>query len=357
MPDWAAFALALPALSSARGRGGRRLLLAHALVAVGMLAKGPVILAPLRGAARPRGAARAAPRAARAPPPRRVRRARPPARGALVRVHGVAVRRDYVRDLLRPASLPPRDLRRRGRARPPWYYLQALAGDAQPWLLLRPVGAVRGGAARATGVRRRCSRGSAPRSPWCSSASRPVSATSTSCRCYPMLAAALAPLLARAATTGSAPPDARALAAALALGHRPRWSCCSTGRARARARGRRARLRRLHGDPRRRLRARRRDGADGLGTSRRPGARRRRPRPPVRQRAPAPRARPVHAGAAPRGGSRARGAARRRRRGLRHRRAQPHVLRAPADGSRATRRSCSRASRPGRGATSSGRPP
>lgn len=209
-----AFALALPALSSTAGAARRRLLLAHALVAVGTLAKGPVILllyaVPLALTAR-----LARPRVPLA-------RLRPVAFGVLVLLLGapwfvyMANRfPDYVgiyfghHHFRRTLS---DELGARGRL----YYLQALAGDAQPWLLLVPSALWRW---RGSGDRR-----PAAMLAWIGAAFPLVLfSLATGKRnvyllpMYPLLAAAVAPLLLEL-YDGIRPRLTRALAAALALG-------------------------------------------------------------------------------------------------------------------------------------------
>ncbi|MFO0933774.1 MAG: glycosyltransferase family 39 protein [Planctomycetota bacterium] len=189
----AGFAAAVPTL---RGdpRGRRRLLLGHACVAVGVLAKGPVILGlytvPLALAAR-----FGRPRVA-------VRDLRPFALAGLVLAlagpwfaymawrYGVP----YVRDFFGWHHVR-RAISDDVGARPPWYMLQAVLGDGQPWVLLAPF------ALRA--ARRRGDRDPVGVLAWAGALfplvffSIPFGKRNVYLLpCYPMLAAALAPFLA-----------------------------------------------------------------------------------------------------------------------------------------------------------------
>ncbi|MCC7137287.1 MAG: glycosyltransferase family 39 protein [Planctomycetes bacterium] len=145
-----AFALAAPVLRGPAGAHRRRLLAAHALVAVGVLLKGPVILAlyavPLALAAR-----LARPRVP-------FRSLRPVALGVLTLllaapwfVHMAWVHEDYLRIFFGHHHVR-RAVSDDVGARPAWFLLQALAGDGQPWVLLLPFAAWAPFASRAARV-------------------------------------------------------------------------------------------------------------------------------------------------------------------------------------------------------------
>jgi 4-amino-4-deoxy-L-arabinose transferase-like glycosyltransferase len=131
-----AFLLALPALEG-RPEGRRRVLWAHALVGVGVLAKGPVIgvlwLGPLLAAAR-----LSRPRV----PLRALRLPSGLAIAAAVALPWFAYMTarygwDYPREFLGHHHIR-RAISEDVGARPPWYLPLALLGDAQPWLVFVP---------------------------------------------------------------------------------------------------------------------------------------------------------------------------------------------------------------------------
>ena len=132
-----AFALALRALTTAGRDGGGRLLASYALVGVGVLAKGPVIvvlfLGPLLLAAR-----LAKPRVA-------LRALRPYAFAVAILALGapwfVYMGRRYGAEYYAEYFGHHHARRTFSDAvggRPPWFYLLALLGDAQPWILFLP---------------------------------------------------------------------------------------------------------------------------------------------------------------------------------------------------------------------------
>jgi len=188
-----AFALTLPALRSGGVEGRRRLLAAYGLVGVGMLAKGPAIVAlflvPLLLAAR-----FARPRVP-------WRSLRPVAFATIVLALGapwfVYMTARYGREYFdtyfgyhtfrRIASDDFGDRR-------PWYYLLAILGDAQPWILLLPFAIVR--------ARRRRDASPAGLLAWFAAATPLVLFTFSQGKrnvyllpCYPALAASLTPVL------------------------------------------------------------------------------------------------------------------------------------------------------------------
>lgn len=136
-----AFALALPALRD-EARGRRRIFFAHALAGLGVLAKGPVILVlyaiPLV-------------LTARLSRPRVPLRALRPLAGTLV-VLAVAAPwfgymwsrygTEYLRVFFGWHHIR-RAISEDVGGRPPWFYLVALLGDAQPWILLAPFAVLR----------------------------------------------------------------------------------------------------------------------------------------------------------------------------------------------------------------------
>lgn len=209
-----AFALALPALAAESPAARRRILRAHALVAVGTLAKGPVILGlyvvPLALAAR-----LARPRVP-------LSRLRPVAFGLLVLALGVpwfaymAVRYPDYLGIYFGHHHVRRFLSDELGGRSPFYYLQALAADAQPWLLLVPSALWR--------IRGAHDRRPATLLAWIGAAFPVVLfSLSTGKRnvyllpMYPLLAAGLAPLLLEL-YDGVRPRLTRVLAAGLGLG-------------------------------------------------------------------------------------------------------------------------------------------
>jgi 4-amino-4-deoxy-L-arabinose transferase-like glycosyltransferase len=209
-----AFALALPALLGREG-ARRRLLLAHLLVAVGVLAKGPVVVVlyavPLVVAAR------------LARPRTPLVALRPVAFGLLLAlvaapwfVHmTLRYGTTYLRDFFGHHHVR-RALSDEVGGRPPWFLLQVIAGEGQPWVLLAPFAAARAWAAR--------DRAPGTLLAWAGALfpllffSVPIGKRSVYLLpCYPMLAVAVAPFLLRA-WDGLQPRVARGLAAVGAAG-------------------------------------------------------------------------------------------------------------------------------------------